>query len=183
MLAEISARMDANPKENNDTQERMNENLKYLKENIKSSQAEMRSVICTFWSELKETIQHEIKAVIQPIPSELDETTACNGATETEPDPGMMQSIKENQEIPKGEAAVMPVGEPRKRRRVRNLAAEGRRKRKERTRGYRGSRKKSAAACRKVSCRAKGHGEKETSSGKIGPWKSEDGRRSSPPPE
>jgi hypothetical protein len=45
---------------------------------------------------------------------------ACLGKTEadtekTEPDPGMMQSTEEHQEIPKGEAAVMPVGEPRKR--------------------------------------------------------------------
>jgi hypothetical protein len=40
----------------------------------------------------------------------------------------MMQSIEEHQEIPKGDAAVMPVGGPRKRRRVRNLAAERRQK-------------------------------------------------------
>jgi hypothetical protein len=63
----------------------------------------------------------------------------------------MMQSKGEHQEITKGEAAVMPVGEPRKRRRVCNLAAERRQKRKERTRGYRGSRRKSAAACKRVS--------------------------------
>jgi hypothetical protein len=66
-----------------------------------------------------------------------------------------MQSIEENQEIPKGEAAVMPVGEPRKRCRVWNLAADRRQKRKERTRGYRWSRRKSAAASRSVSRRAK----------------------------
>jgi hypothetical protein len=85
---------------------------------------------------------------------------ACFGKTEadtekTEPDPGMMQSTEEHQEITKGEAAVMLVGEPRKRCRVRNLAAERCQKRKERTRGNRGSRRKSAAACRKVSHRAK----------------------------
>jgi hypothetical protein len=69
----------------------------------------------------------------------------------TDPDPGLMQSTEKHQEIPKGEAAVMPVGEPRKRRRVRNLATECLQKRKERTRGNRGSGRKSAAACRKVS--------------------------------
>jgi hypothetical protein len=69
----------------------------------------------------------------------------------TKPDPGMMQSIEEHQEIPKGEATVMPVGEPRKQRRVRSLATEHRQKRKERTWGNRGSRRKSAATCRKVS--------------------------------
>jgi hypothetical protein len=81
---------------------------------------------------------------------------ACLGKTEAdteknEPDPGMMQSTEEHQEIPKGEATVMPIGEPRKRRRVRSLAAERRQKQKERTQGNCGSRRKSAAACRKVS--------------------------------
>jgi hypothetical protein len=49
----------------------------------------------------------------------------------------------------------MPVGEPRKRRSVQNVAAERRQKRKERTRRHRGSRRMSAAACRNVSRRAK----------------------------
>jgi hypothetical protein len=60
------------------------------------------------------------------------ETTAWNESTETEPDPGIMQSTEGHQGIPKGEAAVMPVGEPRKWRRVRNLAAKRRQKMKER---------------------------------------------------
>jgi hypothetical protein len=77
MLAEISTRMDANTKEMNATQERMNTNLNEMREEIKSNQAEMRSTVCIFRSEL-EAIQHEMKAVIQPIWSELDETTACN---------------------------------------------------------------------------------------------------------
>jgi hypothetical protein len=81
---------------------------------------------------------------------------ACLGKMEadtekTEPDPGLMQSTEKHQEITKGEAAVMPVGEPRKRRRVQSLAVECCQKRKERTRGNRGSRRKSATACRKVS--------------------------------
>jgi hypothetical protein len=66
-----------------------------------------------------------------------------------------MQSIEEHQEIPKGEAEGLPVGGPRKRRRVRNLAAECRQKRKERTRGNSGSRRTLAAAYRKVSRREK----------------------------
>jgi hypothetical protein len=67
----------------------------------------------------------------------------------------MMQSIEEHQEIPKEDAAVMLVRELRKWRSVCNLAAERRQKGKERTQGNRGSRRKSAAACRKVSRRAK----------------------------
>jgi hypothetical protein len=155
MLAEISTRMDANTKEMNATQERMNANLKDLKEDIKSSQVEMRSTICAFRSELKETIQHEMKAVIQPIRSELDGMTACNRVTETEPNPGMMQSIEEHQEILKKDAAVMPVGGLRKWRRVCNLAAKHCQKMKERTQGYCESRRKLAAACGKVSHCAK----------------------------
>jgi hypothetical protein len=80
----------------------------------------------------------------------LSETAASQEDTETEPDPGKMQSVEEHQEIPKEEAAVMLVGEPRKRRRVQNLAAERRQKRKERTQGNCGSRRKSAAACKKI---------------------------------
>jgi hypothetical protein len=172
MLAEISARMDANTKEMNakmdanqakatkqeeiltEISTRMNANLKDLREEIKSGQAEMRSTIYAYWSELKETIQHEMKAVIRPIRAELDETSACNRATETEPDPGMMQSIEEHQEIPKEDAAVMLVGEQRKQRRVCNLAMKYRQKMRERIRGYNGSRRKSAT-CKKVSHHAK----------------------------
>jgi esterase/lipase len=57
------------------------EMLAKMRENIKSSQAEIRSTVCA-------------------IRSELDETAACNEATEIEPDPRMMQSIEEHQEIP-----------------------------------------------------------------------------------
>jgi hypothetical protein len=103
------------------------------------------------WSKLKETIQHEMKAIIQSIQSELDETTTCNKVTVTKHNPGMMQYIEELQEIPKGKAAVMPAGELRKRHRVWNLAVERRQKQKERTRGKSGSRRKSASACTKVS--------------------------------
>jgi sRNA-binding carbon storage regulator CsrA len=45
------------------------------------NQAEMRSTVCTFRSELKETIQREMRAAIQSVWSELDETTTCNEAT------------------------------------------------------------------------------------------------------
>jgi hypothetical protein len=60
-LVKIRARIDTNTKEikgmENATQERMNANLKDLREEFKSGQAEMRSIICTFRSELKESIQ------------------------------------------------------------------------------------------------------------------------------
>jgi nitrate/nitrite-specific signal transduction histidine kinase len=44
--------------------------------------AELRSIIRTFRPELKETIQREMRAAIQSVQSELDETTACNEATD-----------------------------------------------------------------------------------------------------
>jgi hypothetical protein len=103
MLVEISARKDAN--------------LKDLKEEIKSCQAEMRSTLWAFWYKLKETIQRETRAIIQPIWAELNETTACNEVTGTKPGPGMMHSIEEHPEIPKVEATIMLVVLPRKRRR------------------------------------------------------------------
>jgi hypothetical protein len=166
MLAEISARMDANTKEmkvnTKAIQERIEADRKSNREDLKgmmeeminANQAEMRSTVCAIRSEL-ETIQHEIRAIIQPICSELDETISCNKATETEPDPGMMPSVAGHQENPKGEAAVMTVEDARKRRRVQNPAAEHRQKRKERIQGNHGSRRKLAATCRKVSCHAK----------------------------
>jgi hypothetical protein len=120
----------------------INANAKSMREDIKCRQAEMRCILDAWLTNIK---------------NDRKETTACHAemeATKTEPDPGMMQSTEEHQEIPKGKAAVMPVREPRKRRRVRNLAAERRQKRKERTRGNRGSRRKSAVACSEVSRRA-----------------------------
>jgi hypothetical protein len=137
MLAEISARMYANTKE------------------MDANQAEMRSTVLVTWSELKESIQHEMKAVIQPIQSELDEMTTCNEATETEPDQGMMESIEKHQEIPKEGTAGTPVKGPRKLHGVCSLAVEHHKNMREMTQGYRGSRRKAAATCKNVSCCAK----------------------------
>jgi hypothetical protein len=84
------------------------------------------------------------------------ETTVCHVATEadiekTEPESGMMQSVTEHQEVPKEDAAVMPVKGLRKQRRGRKQAAGRREEPKELNRGICGSREKLAAACRKVS--------------------------------
>jgi hypothetical protein len=63
----------------------------------------------------------------------------------------MMPSVEEHKDIPTEDVAVMSVGEPRKRRRVRKLAAERRQKIKDRTRENHESKRKSPAACRMVS--------------------------------
>jgi hypothetical protein len=134
MLTRMQEKMEANTKAN---QEDM---LARMQEDIKSGQAEMRSIFDAWLTDLKDGRK---------------ETTAYQETTESEPNPGMMQSIEGHQKIPKGEAGGMQVGEPKKRRRVWNLAAERRQKPKERTQGYCESRRKLAAACRKVSSRAK----------------------------
>jgi hypothetical protein len=78
-------------------------------------------------TEEKETVlaRHEIPKEEVAVHSE---TAASQEAAETKPNPGKMQSVQEHQEILKEDAVVMPVGEPRKRRRDWNLAAGRRQK-------------------------------------------------------
>jgi hypothetical protein len=61
-------------------------------------------------------------------------------AMKIEKDPGVMQSMEEDQDMSTEDAAVVPVGEPRKRRRVQKLAADHRQTPKEGPRLYYGSR-------------------------------------------
>jgi hypothetical protein len=152
MMTEMNAKVDANQAKMDGKHEKM---LARMQADMKSGQAEMRSTIRTFGSDLKETTQRVMRAAIKSVRSELDETTAWRDATETKSDPGKMQATEEHQEISKGEDVVMPVGEPRKRSRVRNLAEVCSHKVKERTRGNSASRWKSVVSCRKVSRRAK----------------------------
>jgi hypothetical protein len=65
----------------------------------------------------------------------------------------MMQSAEEHQVIPKEDAAVMPVGEPRKRRRDRNLAAGRRQKPKKRIQASCESRRRLNIASKKMTRR------------------------------
>jgi hypothetical protein len=58
MKTKIGANRESDPEELDGM---INANLKDLKEDIKSSKAEMRSIICAFRSELEEIIQHEMK--------------------------------------------------------------------------------------------------------------------------
>jgi hypothetical protein len=76
-----------------------------------------------------ENLKRMVEEILRANQDDLKEMTACQEATETEPNPGMMQSIEKHQEIPKEDIAVMLVGEPRKQCRVCNLAAECRQKR------------------------------------------------------
>jgi hypothetical protein len=123
-----------------------------MREEIKSGQAEMRSTLDEWLMDLKDGRK---------------ETTACNITTETKFDPGLIKSIKEHQDIPQGEAAAMPVGEPNKRRRVYDLVRNAARRGRKDPRN-RGSRRKSAAACRKMFRSAKVAWRKRNSSGRFG---------------
>jgi hypothetical protein len=78
------------------------------------------------------------------------ETAASQEDMETKPDPGKMQSVEEHQEIPKEEAAVMPIGELRKQRRDRNLAAGRGQKPKGRIHASSESRRRLTVASRKM---------------------------------
>jgi hypothetical protein len=149
MMEEMNAKADG----------KQEEMLARMREAVKSSQAKMRSTVCAMWSELEENIKSEMRAVIQPIWAELDGMTTCREGKEIEPDPGMMQSIEEHQ-IPKEDATVMPVGEPRKRHRVCNLATERHQKRKERTLGYCRSRRSQLLPARRCPAGQKWHGKK-----------------------
>jgi hypothetical protein len=79
----------------------------------------------------------------------------------------MMQSLEEDQENPKGEATVMPVGELRKKHRVCDLDAECHQKRKQRTWGKSGSRRKLAATSRKSDMVKKDTRQQNQDSGKL----------------
>jgi hypothetical protein len=101
--------------------------------------------------------QHEIpneEVAVQSQKTCRSETASSQEATKTKPDPGMMQSAEEHQDIPKEDAAVMPVGGLRKRRRDRNLAAGRRQKPKKRIRASCESKRRSATACKKITRRA-----------------------------
>jgi hypothetical protein len=87
------------------------------------------------------------------------ETTACQKATEAdmekiEPDPGMMHSAVEHQDVPREKAARTPVKELKKRHRGQKSTAGRCGESKKLTRGNCGSRRKLAATCRKMSCHA-----------------------------
>jgi Skp family chaperone for outer membrane proteins len=103
-------------------------------------------------AKLEEKIEEIMEAFLTRIDTIREKTTTCNEATEkTEPDPDMMQSAEEHQDIPNEVTAVMPVRGLRKRCRVWKLAAEHLQKSKEGTRGYCESRRRVTVASKRTS--------------------------------
>jgi hypothetical protein len=149
-------------------QEKADADRKAYQEKVEAEHKAWLERIKTFWQadreetdiKLKELTETAEKTVLNrnKIPKEEvavdSETAPSQEATKTERDPEMMQSAEEHQEFPKEDAAVMPVGEPRKRRRDRNLAAGRRQKPKRSFQASCEYKKRSAAARRKMTRRA-----------------------------
>jgi hypothetical protein len=140
MMELLLSRMDAN-------QETMKTNQDVLLKTVKGIMAKISA---------KMDAQH--KKMMAMLVAHHERTVASLGkmdAKDFKAIPEEMETVTEHEEIPEEDATVMPVGEPRKRRRVCNLAAERSQKMKERTRGKSRFKRKLAAACRKVSRLAK----------------------------
>jgi hypothetical protein len=195
MLAKMKATTQA-------TQGRMGANLNDPKEDIKSGQEEVRSIVRAFHGKTnacvvsrrddreetmpcQETMEPRLNCE-EPISEDIkacQETTACHEATEAdteqiESSPGMIQSVAEHQVAPKEDAIVKPVKGGKS-----GIVAGRRGEPKEMTRADCGPGRKLAAACRKVSRRARLAWRKGTSCEKSGTRKIVDSARSLPPPE
>jgi hypothetical protein len=157
---ELKAKLDSNQEK---AEARMAKFEEKMAANRKAKQEEFLAEISTrmdanmtkmvaIQSELEETIKHQMQQLL----SYVDKSTRnLPEATKIEPDPEMMQFVEEHQEVPREEAANMPVKGLKKRYRVRNLAAERHQKLKERTRGYCGSQKRVTVAARRTFRHAK----------------------------
>jgi hypothetical protein len=99
------------------------EKLKAMREEMKADRIAHREFMRQMMARTddnRERDQDHLKEMMAKTCAETDKldahqekTLAHREATETEPDPRTMQFIEEHQEIPKEEAAVIPVGEPR----------------------------------------------------------------------
>jgi hypothetical protein len=147
--------MDAN-------QDKADTDRKNDRENLKGIIEDMRKEIKSGQEKIRREIksgQTEMRAIIKAWSSDLkinrEETMACQDTMEAlleEDKPAsvdMTPEVAHEQEVPVEDATVMPVGEPRKRRRDRNLAAQRRQKmEQERTQRKDGCQKNLVAARR-----------------------------------
>jgi hypothetical protein len=126
MLAEMQERMDANTKT-------MREDMKASQAKADAQQAKMEARMDAKMG----SMQAALKSAIKDIKFNREETMACQGTMEArleEYKPASMDTTPEvarDQEVPREDAEVMPVEEPRKRRRDRRNLAVGRRQKKE----------------------------------------------------
>jgi hypothetical protein len=156
MLERMDASMRANQEKMDANQAKMDINLKEMRKEIKSGQEEMRREI--------KSGQAEMRAIINAWSSDLkinrEETMACQENMETrleEEKPASMDMTPEvahEQEVPREDAEVVLVGEPRKSHRGRqHLAAVRRQKEQDRDLDVRCRRKEQKQTQRKNGCR------------------------------
>jgi hypothetical protein len=132
---------------------RMDANTKTMQEQAEANTRALRKTMMTNQDVLIKTVKEEMRAMVDACHKEMMAYLGKTEADTEKPDPipGMMQSTENHQEIPKGEAAVIPVKGWKKQRRARKPAAGRRGEPNELTRSDCGSGKHLAAACRKVS--------------------------------
>jgi hypothetical protein len=178
-IIEMLARMDANMKT---LQERAEVERKPHREEEKSNKeqilAKMEANKHVDWEERKaekenlkrmEKIMSRVIQETQSLQKACQETTASHEATEAdaekiEPNPGMMHSISEHEEVPKEDAIVKPVKGRKKRHRGQKLAAGQRGEPKEKFMDPGKCWLPPAGRCPAVQ---QLHGKRETSSGKF----------------
>jgi hypothetical protein len=142
--------MDANTKAMMATQVKMNE----TKEAMKTMQENIQENLKKTMEELLSKMEERMTANQAKTDGKLRELTETIEKTLTEPSQEMMQSTEEHQEVPREDAAIIPVRRRKRQHRGWKQAAGQRGEPKELTRGDCGSQKKLAAACRKASRRA-----------------------------
>jgi hypothetical protein len=171
MLKAMQEKADANTRV-------MREDMKANRERAEAKNKAWRERFDTIWQADQEKTDIKLKELTETVEKtqmELQTADVLYGIPadttyeKTDPNQGMMQSTEEHQEIPKGEAAVMLVGELRKQHRVRNLAAERRQKQKERIRTSCESKRRSTTPAGRCPAMQKWHCEKGTSSGLFRP--------------
>jgi hypothetical protein len=152
LLTRLEAKTDANQMKTDNNQERMDVNLKEMREDIKSGQAEMRSIVGAFQEKMDQCAASRRDDQKETV--SFQETTEAHLECE-EQTSVTMEFEEEHQVAPKEEAAVMPVGGLRKRRRDRNLAAGPRQEPKGRIQENSESRRRLTVAGRKRTCHAR----------------------------
>jgi hypothetical protein len=122
--------MDANQTKTEHNQEGMDVNLKEMRKEIKFGQAEMKTTENDIQEKMDASLTHRKynRKKRASCKETMEETTAYHEATEVytgkiKPDPRIIQSVEDPQEVPKEDAIVKPVKGRKKRHRVRKLIA------------------------------------------------------------
>jgi hypothetical protein len=140
---DLKERMDANTKAVQEKLERqIGSLLSVIEANRRTDRDEMKQEIRASQEHIKEIIETQFASLATKLDDwqkEMQTDREASKIMDWKANLEDMESELEYQEIPKGEATVVPVGGLRKRHRVRNLASEHRQKPKESTRWYCGS--------------------------------------------